>query len=384
MFSGVRRIISSTFARSPSPALPSFGVIFHRDRIMYPERIIQLSKHLRAIEMDSNVKIVILKGNGRAFCTGGDVVANVSAILSGHWCFGARFYKKQFKLDYLLATYKKPLLSFVDGVVMGGGSGLSLNGRFKIVTERTVFAVPEVAIGLFPDCGATYFLSRLPGHFGEYLALTGSRLDGAEMLECGLASHFIFSKDLALLENACETLKSPDVTSITQLLNNFAQKPIIKENSSFKRLDMINKCFSKGTVEEILIALEKEENNKEESWIAAAIKSIKSGSPISLKITLRAIREGRMQSLSQCLIREYTICSNIMRSTVSTDLYEGSRAMLFDKDKKPKWEPSKLELVSFNMVQSCFCSIDDDDDWKYLKLPLRNHKMYVAGSMSKL
>ncbi|XP_065862803.1 3-hydroxyisobutyryl-CoA hydrolase 1-like [Euphorbia lathyris] len=343
------------------------------------EMIFQLLKHLRAIEMDSTVKFVILKGNGRAFCAGGDVVAIVTSMLSGHWSYGARFYEKQFNLDYLLATYKKPLIALIDGIVMGGGAGLSLHGRFKIVTEKTVFAMPEVAIGLFPDCGASHFLSRLPGHFGEFLGVTGARLDGVEMLHCGLATHFVFSKDLDLLENTLKTLKSPDITSINQILSNFAQKPIIKENSSLKRLEIINKCFSKDSIEEILLALEQEAKNKAETWITDAIKSIKSGSPISLKITLRSIREGRRQSLSECLIREYTICCNILRTTASADFFEGSRAMLFDKDKKPKWEPSKLELVKFNTVDICFSGIDEDD-WKYLQLPVRNH----AISSSKL
>ncbi|XP_065860783.1 3-hydroxyisobutyryl-CoA hydrolase 1-like isoform X2 [Euphorbia lathyris] len=345
--------------------------------------ISELSKHFRAIEMDPTVKIVILKGNGKAFCAGGDVVSVVGSMFSGHWSFGASFYKKQLQLDYLLATYKKPLLSFIDGMVMGGGAGLSLHGRFKIVTENTVFASPEVAIGLFPDCGASYFLSRLPGYFGEFLGLTGARLDGAEMLNCGLATHFVFSKDLALLEKALETQTSPDMTSINQILSNFAQKPIIKESSTFKRSEIINKCFSKDTVEEILLALEQEARIKSETWIIMAIKSIKSGSPISLKITLRSIREGRTQNLSECLIREYTICCNIARATASTDLYEGRRAILVDKDKKPKWEPSKLELVSFDMVQSCFSGIDEDD-WKYLQLPVRNHTMHNAFSSSNL
>ncbi|WCJ24270.1 3-hydroxyisobutyryl-CoA hydrolase mitochondrial [Euphorbia peplus] len=351
--------------------------------ILNYDMISQLLKYFGAIEVDPTVKIVILKGNGNAFCAGGDVVSIVSSMLSGHWSFGARFYKKQLKLDYLLATCKKPLLSLIDGTVMGGGAGLSLNGRFKIVTEKSIFAAPEVAIGLFADCGASHFLSRLPGYFGEFLGLTGTRLDGAEMLDCGLATHFVFSKDLALLENALEKLKSQDMTAINQILIKFAQKPQTKESSSFKRLEIINKCFSKDTVEEILLSLEQEAKNKPDIWIRRAIKSIKLGSPTSLKITLRSIREGRMQDLDQCLTREYTICCNIARGIVSTDFYEGARAMLFDKDKNPKWEPSRLELVSSNMVDSCFSAIDEDD-WKFLKLPVRNHKVNDAVFGSKL
>ncbi|KAG8652159.1 hypothetical protein MANES_06G059330v8 [Manihot esculenta] len=328
------------------------------------EVISLMLKNFRDFETDSTVKFVILKANGRAFSAGGDVVSIVSSMITGHWCFGARFYKKQFNLDYLLATYKKPLVR---------GAGLCMNGRFRIVTEKAVFAMPEASIGLFPDVGASHFLSRLPGNFGEYLGLTGGRLNGAEMLACGLATHFLFSKDLSLLETALKTLPSSDMTIIYQVINKFAQKPKLKQDTIYQtqRLETINKCFSKDTVEEILLALENEVKNNPEIWINKAINSMKAASPTSLKITLRSIRAGRLQNLKLCLTREYTICCNVLRATVSNDLYEGSRAMLFDKDKKPKWEPSKLELVSKEMVDRYFNGIDEDD-WKYLQIPERS------------
>ncbi|KAJ9163223.1 hypothetical protein P3X46_022914 [Hevea brasiliensis] len=334
--------------------------------------ISQMIKNFRDFETDSTIKFVILKANGKAFSAGGDVVSIIRSMIAGHWSFGARFYKKQFNLDYLLATYKKPLLPLIDGIVMGGGAGLSMNGRFRIVTENAVFAMPEVFIGLFPDVGASHFLSRLPGHFGEYLGLTGARLNGAEMVACGLATHFVFSKDLPLLENTLQMLASSEMTIIYQVVNKFTQKPSINEDSIYQSLETINKCFSKDTVEEILLALEKEAENKAEIWITKAINSIKAASPTSLKIALRSIREGRLQNLKQCLIREYTICCNVIRATISNDFYEGSRAMLFDKDKKPKWQPSNLELVSNDMVDRCFTGIDDDD-WKYLQIHDRSN-----------
>uniref|UniRef100_A0A2C9VNA9 3-hydroxyisobutyryl-CoA hydrolase n=1 Tax=Manihot esculenta TaxID=3983 RepID=A0A2C9VNA9_MANES len=277
--------------------------------------------------------------NGKAFCAGGDVVSLVNSVLAGHWSFGARFCKKQFKLDYLLATYQKPLLPLIDGIVMGGGAGLCMNGRFRIVTEKALFAMPEVFIGHFPDVGASQFLSRLPGHFGEYLGLTGARINGAEMLACGLATHFVFSKDLSSLENALKTLpSSSDMTTICQIINKFAHKPNLKQDTIYQtqRLETLNECFSNDTVEEILLALENEAKNNAETWISKAINSMKAVSPTSLKIALRSIRQGRDQNLKQCLIREYTICCNILRATISNDFYEGSRAMLIDKDKKPK------------------------------------------------
>ncbi|GKV06211.1 hypothetical protein SLEP1_g18121 [Rubroshorea leprosula] len=151
----------------------------------------RLSECFFAYEEDPKVKIIILKGKGRAFCAGGDVAAVLRDVKEGDWKSGAKYFSKEFSLNYLMATYKKPQVSILNGIVMGGGSGLATHGRFRVATENSVFAMPETALGLFPDIGASYFLSRLPGFFGEYVGLTGARLDGAEMLACGLATHYV-------------------------------------------------------------------------------------------------------------------------------------------------------------------------------------------------
>ncbi|CAK9143065.1 unnamed protein product [Ilex paraguariensis] len=239
--------------------------------------------------------------------------------------------------------------------------------------------MPEASIGHFPDVGSSYFLSRLPGHFGEYLGLTGARIDGTEMLTCGLATHFVLSKDLQLLENAlCEVISSDNAT-ISALINKFTHKAHLKQETFFKRLEFINKCFSKTTVEEILLSLEKEMANGADIWIVKALNSMKSASPTSLKITLRSIREGRKQDLRQCLIREYIISCHIMRRTVNNDFYEGARAMLLDKDKKPKWMPSELDQVNEEMVNRVFTEVDDDE-WVPMELPDRLNATNIAKS----
>nr|KAJ0196385.1 hypothetical protein LSAT_V11C700364090 [Lactuca sativa] len=145
-------------------------------------------------------------------------------IWQGHWSFGANFFRKQYTLNYLLGTYKKPLIVLLDGIVMGGGAGLSMNATFRIVTENTIFAMPEASIGSVPDVGSSNFLSRLPGHFGEYVALTGVRLNGIEMVKCGLATHFILSKNLSSLENALSMMTSSNagsLTKISEIIKNF-------------------------------------------------------------------------------------------------------------------------------------------------------------------
>ncbi|KAB5513646.1 hypothetical protein DKX38_027552 [Salix brachista] len=366
-------------------------------------QICQMIKELKAFEADAKVKIVILKGNGKAFCAGGDVLASYTCQVAGHWSYGTNFYKKQVMLDYLVATYGKPVVAIIDGIVMGGGAGLSLQATFRIVTENTVyfcltywkhreliclsdwisngalllhelakvFAMPETAIGHFADVGSSYFLSRLPGFYGEYLGLTGAKIRGAEMVECGLATHFMLSKDVRLLETALDEVTS-DTKTISEIFSKFTHKSNDKQHGAYSRLEIINKCFSRTTVEEILSSLESEAESKSEKWILDAINWIKSACPTSLKISLRSIREGRTKELEQCLIQECTIVCHIVRRTVSNDFYEGVRAILLDKDKNPKWEPSKLELVTDEMVDKYFSRVDEDE-MEPLQLPARSN-----------
>ncbi|KAJ6732118.1 3-HYDROXYISOBUTYRYL-COA HYDROLASE-RELATED [Salix purpurea] len=333
--------------------------------------IFQMIKELKAFEADPKVKIVILKGNGKAFCAGGDVLASYTCLVAGHWSYGTNFYKKQVMLDYLVATYGKPVVAIIDGIVMGGGAGLSLQATFRIVTENTVFAMPETAIGHFADVGSSYFLSRLPGFYGEYLGLTGAKIRGAEMVECGLATHFMLAKDVCLLETALDEVTS-DTKTISEIISKFTHKSNDKQHGAYSRLEIINKCFSRTTVEEILSSLESEAETKSEKWILDAINWIKSACPTSLKISLRSIREGRTKELEQCLIQECTIVCHIVRRTVSNDFYEGVRAILLDKDKNPKWEPSKLELVTDEMVDKYFSRVDEDE-MEPLQLPARSN-----------
>ncbi|XP_052723875.1 probable 3-hydroxyisobutyryl-CoA hydrolase 3 [Vigna angularis] len=285
---------------------------------------------------------------------------------AGHWTCSLFFYKKLLTLEYLIATYAKPTVSLINGIVMGAGAGLSMNTKFRVVTEKAIFAMPEASIGHVPDVGASYFLSRLPGYFGEFIGLTGARLDGAEMVACGLATHFVHSVKLNTLESVLQNVAS-DVT-MGKLIETCTDKAVLKEDSSFKRLETINNCFSKETVEEIITCLEKELENGAEEWIKNALSSMSSSCPLSLKIFLKSIRLGRVQNFKQCLYRDYIIGAHLLRRTVSNNFYEGSRAKLFSKDNKPKWEPSKLELVSDEMVDQCLRNIDDED-LECLELP---------------
>ncbi|XP_052627841.1 3-hydroxyisobutyryl-CoA hydrolase 1 [Lactuca sativa] len=290
------------------------------------EMILQMFENLQTYEMDPTVKIVVLKAYGKVFSVGGDLVAAWKIIPLAHWSVVATYYRKVFTLDYLLATYKKPMVAIIDGAVMGGGVGISIHSTFRIVTENTIFAMPEASIGLFPDVGASYFLSRLPGFFGEYMGLTGTRLDAAEMLAVKLGTHFVPSQKLQSLEKALEKLVASSnatcLATMSIVINKFAQEVKVKPTSPISRLELINKCFSGDSCEEILFSLERLPMEVKEKWIHNAITSMKSASPIGLKIFLRTIREGRSKNIKQCLETEYIAISHFLRGTVSNDFYE--------------------------------------------------------------
>ncbi|RID66629.1 hypothetical protein BRARA_D01753 [Brassica rapa] len=310
-------------------------------------RLLQL---FLAYEEDPSVKLVILKGQGRAFCAGGDVPAIVRDIRLGKWRRSADFMSLGYNLHYVMATYCKAQVSILNGIVMGGGVGVCVHGRFRIATENTVFAMPETSLGIFPDVGASYFLSRLPGFFGEYVGLTGARLDGAEMLACGLATHFVPSTRLTALEaDLCRVGSSDPVTYASTILDAYTQHPHPKQKSACHRLDVIDKCFSRRTVEEIISAL---------------------------------IREGRLQGLGQCLIRENRMVAHMMKGDISKDFVEGCRAILIDKDRNPKWDPRRLEDMKDNMVDKYFKRVEEEDGWEDLKLPPRKH--LPASAIAKL
>nr|QWJ73356.1 3-hydroxyisobutyryl-CoA hydrolase 1-3 [Isatis tinctoria] len=332
-------------------------------------RLLQL---FLAFEEDPSVKLIIVKGQGKAFCAGGDIPPVVRDIVQGKWRLSANFFSDAYTLNYVMATYSKAQVSILNGIVMGGGAGISIHGQFRIVTENTVFAMPETELGFFPDVGASYFLSRLPGFFGEYVGLTGARLDGAEMLACGLATHFVPSTRLTALEADLCRVGSSDPTFVSTILDAHTQHPRLKHQSAYHRLDVIDRCFSRRTVEEIISALERENTQEKDDWISATIRALKKASPASLKISLRSIREGRLQGVGKCLIREYRMVCHVMKGDISKDLVEGCRAILIDKDRNPKWEPRRLEEMKDNMVEHCFKRVEEEEGWEDLKLPARN------------
>nr|GEW11191.1 crotonase superfamily [Tanacetum cinerariifolium] len=219
------------------------------------------------------------------------------------------------------------------------------------------FATPETLIGFHPDAGASFHLSHLPGHLGEYLGLTGGRLNGVEMIACGLATHYSPGAKLPQVEEYLKNLRTDDPSVIESSLQKYSDLDYPNNSSVIRRIETIDKCFSHDTAEEIIEALESEASKTDDGWCDTTLKKLKCASPLSLKVSLRSIREGRFQTLDQCLIREYRMSLQGTSGKISSDFYEGVRARVVDKDFAPKWDPPSLEHVSKDMVDQYFAPL---------------------------
>ncbi|KAL5165062.1 3-hydroxyisobutyryl-CoA hydrolase-like protein 5 [Glycine soja] len=246
------------------------------------------------------------------------------------------------------------LVALVHGISMGGGAALMVPLKFSVVTEKTVFATPEASFGFHTDCGFSYYHSRLPGYLGEYLALTGGRLSGKEIVAVGVATHFVPSEKIVELEKRLISLNSGDENAVRSVIEEFSSEVKLDEESILNKQSIINECFSKDSLEEIIKSLEAEAYKEGNGWIDAVLKGMKRSSPTALKIALRSVREGRNQTLPECLKKEFRLTMNILRTTISKDMYEGIRALTIDKDNTPKWEPSSLDKVEDGKLDLIF------------------------------
>ncbi|KAA8526196.1 hypothetical protein F0562_008065 [Nyssa sinensis] len=302
-----------------------------------------LAEYLEKWEKDDNAELVIIKGIGRAFSAGGDLKMFYDGRKSNDSCLEVVY--RMYWLCYHIHTYKKTQVALVHGISMGGGASLMVPMKFSVVTEKTVFATPEATIGFHTDCGFSYMLSHLPGNLGEYLALTGARLNGKELVAAKLATHFVPSEKLPELEKRLISLNSGDENAVKSAIEEFSINVQIDEESVLNKQSVIDECFSKDSVEEIMKSFEAEGSKEGNAWIGAVLKGLKRSSPTGLMITLRSIREGRKQTLPECLKKEFRLTMNILRTTISGDVYEGIRALTIDKDNAPKWDPPSLDKV---------------------------------------
>ncbi|XP_009465213.1 PREDICTED: 3-hydroxyisobutyryl-CoA hydrolase, mitochondrial [Nipponia nippon] len=317
----------------------------------------QIYPQIKTWEQDPETFLIIIKGTGgKAFCAGGDIRAIADAGKVGDR-LAEDFFREEYILNNATGTCKKPYVALIDGITMGGGVGLSVHGHFRVATEKTLFAMPETSIGLFPDVGGGYFLPRLSGKLGYYLGLTGFRLRGRDVLKAGIATHFVESEKLPALEKDLIALKSPSMENIADLLNSYQVKSKVDQEKEFvldEHMEKINSLFSANSMEEIVQKLKQDGS----PFAMKQLETINKMSPTSLKMTLRQLREGASMSLQDVFTMEYRLSQACMRGH---DFYEGVRAVLIDKDQSPRWKPAALEEVSDEFVDNCFKPLGNND-----------------------
>ena len=300
---------------------------------------------------DPEVKIIMIDhAEGRGFCAGGDVVT-IAKSSEGHGAAGQAFFFQEYRMNHLMYTYPKRGIVFMDGVTMGGGVGISCPCKYRIATERTMFAMPETSIGLFPDVGAGRYLSRLRGRVAQFLALTGARLDGAECLALGLATHYIPSDRLEEVKQ--KLTETP--THIEAILKEASVEPPparIVENYA-----KIDRLFASDRYEDILAALEADDSE----WAQKELATLRTKSPTACKVSLRLLVESPRQFHFLDEMRmEYGIVVRMFRHP---DFIEGVRAVLIDKDHAPEWMPATPEGVTDAMVDRFFEPLPERDAW---------------------
>ncbi len=296
---------------------------------------------LEAWRDDPHVDAVVVEGAGeRAFCAGGDIRAMRDGVIAGDRAAVDRFFQQEYALNLAIATYPKPYVALIDGICMGGGIGVSVHGGYRVATEHAAFAMPETAIGFFPDIGATYLLPRLPGRFGFYLGLTGQRLTGADAVHAGLATHYTTRARLADLSAA---LAADGVAALAAF-----NQPLPPFSFAAHRAS-IDHCFAAGSVTDIVHRLEA----ADAEWAQHALKSMRQASPSSLHWSLLALQRGQEMTLKQALEQEFALTRT---TTKQPDFSEGVRAMVVDKDRNPAWQPARIEDVDPASIAALFPS----------------------------
>lgn len=286
----------------------------------------------------------------RGFCAGGDIALIANSAKAD--CVEAeRFFHLEYRMNHLLFVYPKPIVAFIDGIVMGGGVGLSLPARYRVATERTTFAMPETGIGLFPDVGGGWFLPRLPGRVGAWLAATGARIDGADCAAIGIATHYMASDRL----DAVKARILADRTGLGEILDENAETPPPATLDGNRA--MIDRLFASDKAEEIVAALRADGGE----WATRQLAVLATKSPQTIKVALRQLVEGAAKpDFAANMAMEYGLACAIIRRP---DFVEGVRAVIFDKDNAPVWNPATLEEVSPAMIDAIFAPLPPERQW---------------------
>ncbi len=307
---------------------------------------------LEAWRGDDGIRAVILDhaAGTRGFCAGGDI-RMLAESGAGDGEAARRFFATEYRMNHRLFTYAKPIVAVMDGITMGGGVGVSLPCRYRIATENTKFAMPETGIGLFPDVGAGWYLSRLPGRIGQYLALTGQRLDGGEAHALGLATHYLPADRVA--EAKARILADP--TAIDAVLDDLSAPPpearILADRAAIDRL------FAADTLEDILAALAADGGD----WATRQRATLDTKSPQAMKVSLRLLKDGAgMASFADEMAHEYAVATRVVQRH---DFAEGVRAVIVDKDNAPRWNPATPDGVSDHVIDQIFAPLPPAEAW---------------------
>jgi enoyl-CoA hydratase len=300
---------------------------------------------------DPAVEIIVIDhAEGRGFCAGGDVVM-LARSGNEDAADAKRFFFAEYRLNHLLFSYPKPTIAIMDGITMGGGVGIALPCDHRIATENTRLAMPETGIGLFPDVGGGWYLSRLSGRIGQFMVLTGARLDGAECHYLNLATHYV--EQAGLEELVDRILKAP--ARAKGALG--AAATSVPEAKIEANLPQITRLFASDSLEEVLAALEGEESD----WANTELATLRSKSPLSCKVSLRLLAEGADRaSFTDEMKAEYALAGRVVRTH---DFREGVRALLIDKDNRPQWDPATPEAVTDEMLDVLFAPLPATEAW---------------------
>lgn len=286
----------------------------------------------------------------RGFCAGGDIRL-LSESGAGDGAAARAFFHAEYRLNHRLFTFAKPTVAFMDGVTMGGGVGIALPCRYRVATENTRFAMPETGIGLFPDVGGGWYLSRLPDRIGVFLALTGHRLDGAEAHALGLATHYL---PAAALDGVKAAIVA-DPSAIEAVLDAASVAPPAARLLTHR--DAIARLFASDTLEEVLAALEADDG----AFAAEQLAVLRTKSPQAMKVSLRLLYDGSlMQSFADEMVQEYAVACRVVQRH---DFLEGVRAVIVDKDHAPRWQPADAEGVTDHVIDQIFAPMPDGEAW---------------------
>ncbi|PHR54629.1 MAG: enoyl-CoA hydratase [Robiginitomaculum sp.] len=321
------------------------------------EMIRAMTQALLAWRDDDKIVGVIVQGAGdRAFCAGGDI----RMLYEGKgqdMTYSHGFYVEEYQLNTLIREYPKPYVAMIDGFVMGGGVGVSIHGSRRVAGDQTLFAMPETGIGFYPDVGGSYFLPRLPGKTGTWIALTGARLNASDALYCGVATDYAPSEQHHMIVNRLvdDASAAKDVAEIIDSLTGLPAQSGLRRHR-----ELLDRIFAKKSLENVMDALARSDSD----WAAKQHKILSGKSPTALKVTLRQMKEGGNLDFRACMQMELGLS---MKFVAGMDFYEGVRALLIDRDNTPVWDPDHLGDVSDADVSEYFIPLDDANALQFLK-----------------